>query len=145
MILWRISAYADLSGIGGLRASGRWHHLGRPVVYAADSPAGAMLEVLVHLEIDPEDFPTTLQLIRVELPDLVSRAELPPLPEHWKSDPEVTRAMGDRFLDGRSALLLPVPSAIIPCTTNYLFNPAHPEASGASIQAEKFPLDSRLI
>ena len=55
MILWRISAYADLSGTGGLRVSGRWHQAGRPVVYAATSPPGAMLEVLVHLEIDPED------------------------------------------------------------------------------------------
>ncbi|MFD2405588.1 RES family NAD+ phosphorylase [Azorhizophilus paspali] len=125
-----------------MRASGRWHHIGRPVVYAAESPAGAMLEVLVHLEIDPEDFPATLQLIRIELPDPVSLAELAPLPENWKSDPEATRAIGDRFLDTRSALLLPVPSAIIPCTTNYLFNPAHPEASGASIRVEQFPSTS---
>lgn len=145
MILWRISAYADLSGLGGLRAGGRWHHMGRPVVYAADSPASAMLEVLVHLEIDPEDFPNTLQLIRIELPDSVSLAEAPSLAEHWRTDQESTRRLGDHFLDGRSALLLPVPSAIIPHTTNYLFNPAHPEASRACIQVERFVLDGRLL
>ena len=77
MILWRISAYADLSGTGGLRVSGRWHQAGRPVVYAATSPPGAMLEVLVHLEIDPEDFPTTMRLLRIELPDTVSRHSCP--------------------------------------------------------------------
>ncbi|MBB3105022.1 RES domain-containing protein [Azomonas macrocytogenes] len=79
----------------------------------------------MHLEIDPEDFPSTLQLIRIELPDSVPLADSPILPEHWKSGPQATRIIGDHFLDERSALLLPVPSAIIPCTTNYLFNPAH--------------------
>lgn len=28
-----------------------------------------MLEILVHLEVDQEDFPETLQLLRVEIPD----------------------------------------------------------------------------
>lgn len=145
MILWRISAYADLTGVGGFRAGGRWHHRGRPVVYTADSPASALLEILVHLEIDPEDFPSTLQLIRIELPDPVSRAEAPALPEHWRTDQELTRSLGDRFLEDRGALLLPVPSAIIPYTTNYLFNPLHAEASGACLEVERFPLDLRLV
>ena len=42
MILWRISRHRDLSGEGGLRAAGRWHEAGRPVVYLAESPAAAM-------------------------------------------------------------------------------------------------------
>jgi len=145
VILWRISAYADLSGTGGLRVSGRWHQAGRPVVYAATSPPGAMLEVLVHLEIDPEDFPTTLRLIRIELPDTVSQARLPTLQPGWSAQPELTRALGNRFLDDCSALLLPVPSAIMPSTTNYLFNPRHPQAQSAKIQVEDFTPDSRLF
>ncbi|TWH64166.1 RES domain-containing protein [Azomonas agilis] len=145
MILWRISAYADLIGIGGLRAGGRWHHRGRPVVYAADSPASALLEILVHLEIDPEDLPSTLQLIRIELPDPASLAEAPTLPEDWRTNLAFTRSVGDRFLESRSTLLLPVPSAIIPYTTNYLFNPLHIEANGVCLEVERFPLDLRLI
>lgn len=145
MILWRISAYADLSGIGGLRANGRWHHAGRPVVYAAASPAGAMLEILVHLEIDPEDFPSTLQLIRIELPEEVAIAEPPDLADDWVGQIELTRTLGDRFLQEQGALILPVPSAIIPCTTNYLFNPNHADAATARISTEKFPLDTRLV
>ncbi|AJQ46509.1 RES family NAD+ phosphorylase [Pseudomonas putida] len=145
MILWRISAYADLSGTGGLRVSGRWHQAGRPVVYAATSPSGAMLEVLVHLEIDPEDFPTTMRLIRIELPDTVSQAQLPVLQPGWSAQPELTRALGNRFLDDCSALLLPVPSAIMPSTINYLFNPRHAQAQRAKIQVEDFTPDSRLF
>ncbi|MGB9409097.1 MAG: RES family NAD+ phosphorylase, partial [Terracidiphilus sp.] len=53
--LWRISNYVDLSGEGGLTASARWHTKGKPVVYLADSPAGAMLERIVHMTDMYED------------------------------------------------------------------------------------------
>ncbi len=35
MVIWRIGNHADLSGTGGMRSSGRWHHRGAPVVYLA--------------------------------------------------------------------------------------------------------------
>ena len=104
-----------------------------------------MLEVLVHLEIDPEDFPDTMQLLRIELPDSVSFASAPELPPGWSAETAMTREIGNRFLDEASSLLLAVPSAIIPSTVNYLFNPRHPEASLASVQVELFTPDSRLF
>ena len=52
MELWRISNYADLSGIGGLRAAGRWHSQGRRIVYLADHESSALLEMLVHMDRD---------------------------------------------------------------------------------------------
>jgi RES domain-containing protein len=48
MVLWRISRHRDLDGLGGLRAPGGWHERGLPVVYLAETPAGALLEVCVH-------------------------------------------------------------------------------------------------
>lgn len=79
MELWRISNYADLSGIGGLRAAGRWHSRGRRIVYLADHPSSAMLEMLVHM--DRDDIPRTYQLLRASVPeDIVVEtvaAELP--------------------------------------------------------------------
>ncbi|MHC8314304.1 RES family NAD+ phosphorylase [Pseudomonas sp. LB3P31] len=145
MILWRISSYADLTGRGGVLAGGRWHTAGRPVVYLAGTPAGAMLEILVHLEIDQEDLPETFQLLKVELPDDVSIAPCPTLKKQWAEDPRYTKALGDPFLTGCSALLLPVPSAIMPHSLNYLFNPMHIDSAKATIAAEPFRLDSRLI
>ena len=65
MRLWRISNHVDLSGEGGRRAAGRWSHQGRRVVYLAEHPALAMLETLVHLEVDVEDLPSTYRLIEV--------------------------------------------------------------------------------
>jgi RES domain-containing protein len=66
MELWRISNYADLSGIGGLKAAGRWHSQGRQIVYLANHPASALLEMLVHMDRDLN--PPTYQLLRVVVP-----------------------------------------------------------------------------
>ena len=57
MTLWRVSNYRLIDGQGGLVASGRWHTKGRRVVYSAQSAALALLEMLVHMEIDVEDQP----------------------------------------------------------------------------------------
>ncbi|WP_425439586.1 hypothetical protein [Pseudomonas segetis] len=38
-----------------------------------------------------------------------------------------------------------MPSAIIPSTVNYLFNPRHPEAQSATIHIELFTPGSRLF
>jgi RES domain-containing protein len=145
LILWRISAFADLSGRGGFLAGGRWHTVGNPVVYLAGTPSGALLEVLVHLEIDQEDFPDSLQLLRVEIPDELEPAAMPVLQKGWQVDAMITRSIGDAFLRANAALLLPVPSAIMPHSTNYLFNPLHPDAGHATVTAEVFSLDARLV
>ncbi|MCY4342614.1 MAG: RES family NAD+ phosphorylase [Gammaproteobacteria bacterium] len=55
MILWRISSHADLGGLGGVHRSGRWRSRGVPVVYLSESPALALLEVLVNFEIAPDE------------------------------------------------------------------------------------------
>jgi RES domain-containing protein len=57
MALWRISNHADPSGRGGLTASARWHNQGRSIVYPAETPAGALIEILVHLEVREGRFP----------------------------------------------------------------------------------------
>lgn len=145
MIFWRISAFADLTGRGGLLASGRWHTAGRPVVYLAGTPAGAMLEILVHLEVDQEDFPETLQLLKVEIPDDISIAIAPQLKTDWADDLRHTKGLGDGFLKTAAALLMPIPSAIMPHTQNYLYNPMHMDSAKAVLTGEIFKLDNRLL
>src|SRR5690606_27987878 len=127
-------------------AGGRWHRAGRPVVYLADSPASAMLEVLVHLEVDAEDVPDNLKLLRIEIPDSASMQNLADhLPEQWEDNPAHTRALGDDWLAKNQTLLLQVPSAIMPHTQNYLFNPQHAEAGLAKVEVETLKLDGRLL
>jgi RES domain-containing protein len=147
MRLWRISGFADLSGEGGLRASGRWHNTGRRIVYLADHPASALLEVLVHLEVDVEDFPTHYQLLAIDAPDdiAVTALDETKLPADWRAQVAGTRARGDEWLRAGASALLRVPSAIVPVASNYLLNPAHADASRLSVTGiVRAPFDPRL-
>ncbi|HMM91482.1 RES family NAD+ phosphorylase [Bradyrhizobium sp.] len=145
MEFWRISNYADLSGIGGLMAAGRWHSQGRRIVYLADHESSALLEMLVHMDRDL--FPANYQLLRVVAPDDIAveaiDAELPP---DWREQTLTSRDIGDRWLDRGASALLRVPSAISATGTNYLFNPEHPDSARVVVaEAIKAPFDPRLL
>jgi len=146
--LWRISNYADLKGAGGIKTPGRWHNKGIPVVYMAESPALAMLEVLVHFELDINEVPDNYQLLEVEYSERkgISRLSLDALPDGWQENVALTRAIGDEWLSGLKGVLLRVPSSIVPHGFNYLFNPRHQQASEARIvSAQLHPYDARLF
>ena len=146
MRLWRISNHADLSGEGGLRASGRWHSKGRRVVYLADHPASALIEIMVHLEIDAQDLPSHYQLLGIDVPDETPIARADALPETWREQTALTREHGDAWLRGGATVLLRVPSSIVPEASNYLLNPAHADAARISIaSAVRAAFDPRLM
>ncbi len=148
MILWRVSNYASLDGAGGLHAAGRWHSRGRPVVYCTWNPATALLERLVHFEIDAEDRPERVQILKIEAPDSLSRERIDPetLPSGWMEDWALTQPAGDAWLAGRRTLLLEVPCVLVPETWNVLVNPAHPEASQLKMACVfQHALDPRLF
>ena len=147
MLLWRISNHADLKGIGGLRAGGRWHFAGQPVVYLAEHPALAFLEVLLHQDIRKmEDLPTDYQLLQIEVEDSIAVAEISDWPEDWKSNNSWSRSAGSEGLASRSSLLLKVPSVLVPYASNYLFNPAHPDAETVRIiEARRVDHDPRIL
>ena len=150
MDVWRISNYTDLSGIGGVRAAGRWHSQGRRIVYLADHPSSALLEMLVHMDRDL--IPPTYQLLRIDIPpgmtiETVMTGDLAgDLAGSWWNDMTASREIGDRWLDQSTSALLQVPSAISAQGQNFLLNPAHPDAAKV-IVAEIFhaPFDARLL
>src|SRR4051812_12159338 len=144
MDLWRISNYADLSGIGGLRAGGRWHSQGRRIVYLADHPSSALLETLVHMDRDL--IPPTYQLLRVAIPDdIVVETVGLELPQDWRTKTMVSREIGDRWLDRATSAFLQVPSAISAQGVNFLLNPAHPDALRVGVaEVIQAPFDPRL-
>jgi RES domain-containing protein len=107
------------------------------VVYFAEHPALAALEVRVHLDLPFELLPADFVLMRVGLPDA--------LVADGSANGLETVAAGDLWLrDARSAALR-VPSVLIPNAWNVLLNPRHPDAAGASIVTiEPFRFDPRL-
>jgi RES domain-containing protein len=147
--LWRISNFIDLSGEGGLGASGRWHTEGRLVVYLADCPAGALLERIVHMTDMIEDafLPQFYQLLKVAVPDELVIKQLNTIaPTDWKERPDFTRNLGDAWLASMETPLARVPSAIAPQTWNYLLNPEHPDAKQVIVaEAIKEQFDNRLF
>ena len=148
MVIWRISNYTDLSGAGGLRSSGRWHHRGAPVVYLAENPALAMLEVLVNFELAPGEVPDGYLLLEIEFPDdkgilVVDDSRLP---DGWRERRAHTQIIGGDWLSSSASALFGVPSAVMPKSRNYLLNPRHPDAAAAVIKStNRVPFDQRLF
>jgi RES domain-containing protein len=148
MRLWRISNFADLAGDGGLFASGRWHSRGRRIVYLSDHPASALLEVLVHLEVDPEDLPSGYQLLAVDVDDSIAVDVVEPneLTADWTDNQIATRALGDRWLAAGRSALLRVPSAIVPFAWTWLLNPGHVDVVKTTVaDVVNAPFDPRLF
>lgn len=146
MEVWRISNYVDLSGSGGVRAGGRWHSRGKRIVYLADHPASAVLEMLVHMDRDL--LPATYRLLRVIVPETLSREMVSAegLSADWREHPAVTRDIGDQWLDRSQSALLQVPSVIVPRARNFLLNPAHPDAARFAVaEVIDAPFDPRLL
>src|SRR3546814_19741329 len=125
MILWRVSEFATLDGAGGLIVGGRWHSKGRPIVYLADSSALAMLEMLVHLEI--ETLPPSFQLLKVSVPDGLDHAHWPPGEDPRDAAP--TRAWGGAGLEAAATPTHRVPSTVPPHGANWLLHPGHQAAT----------------
>ena len=144
MILWRISRHRELNGRGGVFFAGRWHHAGVPVVYLAESPAGALIDTCVHLSAN--DVPPSFALLKVLGPDLAfDEIEIGGLGRDWADSVETTRDLGSAWLQRGSSALLRVPSALVPETANYLLNPTHADAALFQIESSfVYPFDSRL-
>lgn len=132
MILWRISTFDDLIGLGGELSTGRWHTAaaGKRIVYLAEHPALAIVESLVNLFGNQHRLPETFQLLRIEVPEETEFDSIQErlLPQQWHENFAQTQALGDDWLQRNETALLAVPSAPSPESTNYLLNPRHPDA-----------------
>jgi RES domain-containing protein len=118
------------SGTGAMLNGGRFNSPGRPVIYAALTFAGAMLEVLVHARIGK--VPKTHVFVEANAPDdlPVEHHDVGTMPTGWDAAGlSVARAFGDTWLtEARSAILV-VPSVVARTEFNALVNPLHSDAS----------------
>ena len=113
-------------GSGAMLYGARWNSPGRRVVYASETYAGALLEILVH---GSGSVPCSQGYVEIEIPAGVSIEEIAPddLP-HWDSASfETTRAFGDRWYDQRRTPVLIVPSVVTRVERNILINQEHPD------------------
>lgn len=146
MILWRISNHSDLSGLGGVHRSGRWHHAGVPVVYLSESPALALLEVMANFDLAPDEFPVAYQLLEVDCASVGTLSvDDGQLAEQWADQRPLTQRIGSEWLAAGASALLKLPSAVVARSWNCLLNPRHADAARATIRSSsRHPFDQRL-
>jgi RES domain-containing protein len=97
-------------------------------MYAAESYAGAMLEVLVHANLSVP--PKNHRVVRISIPERVKIEILKPSAlAGWDSeDLTISREFGDRWLREIRTAVLQVPSVITEGReNNILLNPLHPQ------------------
>lgn len=127
---------------------GRWNRRGVPALYLADSPALAMLEVLVRaptLQHQNHYVAAEFEVDGRRVPSYPADH----LPGGWDDEPagQASRAWGQqRFEDG--LLGFRVPSVVVPIQTTIVLSTRHPDFSSAVKlvrEAVPFPFDRRLL
>jgi RES domain-containing protein len=120
--------HAVFDGTGASVTGARWNSPGRRVIYAADSFAAAMLELLVHTRTGK--VPTSHKWVEVAISKAVSVeiAEPEAIPNWAAEDSEAAREFGDAWFDSRRSLILVVPSVVTNgLSRNVLINQEHAE------------------
>lgn len=104
----------------------RWNSPGRRVVYASETYAGALLEILAHAS---GSVPRTQGYIEIEVPAELSIEEITAdeLPQWDSPSFETARAFGNRWYDERRTPVLLVPSVATRIERNVLMNQEHPD------------------
>jgi RES domain-containing protein len=113
-------------GEGAAAFGGRWNSPGRRVIYAAETYAGAMLEVLANANIGR--VPKHHAWIEILIGKGVSVEELDAARlRGWDaSDQQASRRFGDEWYDQARSTVLIVPSVVARAERNVVINQAHP-------------------
>ena len=150
MTIYRVTkaAYAD-AAFRGSRGRGRWHRLGTPMVYAADAPATALLETLVHAgRADLLEMPYVVFEVRLDAGRHLLRLPPEQLPADWQAWPwpASTQEIGTYWFESEASVVLEVPCAVVPYHRNYLINVQHPDFMELEMEGPAaFPIDPRLV
>jgi RES domain-containing protein len=146
---WRVvkNEYAAnaFDGEGARLFGGRWHSIGRAVIYTSATTSLGLLEQMVHAEsaVLPfyAIFPVTFGSDLVETIDPVG------LPQSWRSSPppfELQR-IGDKWAGSTRSCILEVPSVIVPHESIFMLNPNHPDFATVEIgEPISLDIDHRL-
>lgn len=136
-----------LSGLGGLYAEGRWHMVGKPVVYTASSRSLAMLERLVNDSTDILN--KQLSVTSILIPDKlkIKRLVVSDLPSDWDDHPYILKnqIVGSDWLTSMGEAVLQVPSSVCSDEYNFIINPAHIDAHEIKcVDCQTFSYPKRL-
>lgn len=137
MFVYRIARSRWINDLSGSGISARWNEPGSRMLYTASSLALALLEILVHVQLD-------------QVPDYMWTSAN--VPENWIADladlDDITgpqAAVGTKWLLTGTRVALRVPSVIVP-EKNILLNPNHTDFASIYWQrAQDLEIDPRLL
>ncbi len=116
------------SGSGARLLGGRWNSPGVEVIYAAETFAGAILEVLVHANLGR--IPKTHACVEITIPDDLATKATDATAMTELKNLQASRAFGDRWVQRGETVMLWVPSIVTGGRErNLVLNPAHQEFS----------------
>ena len=130
MIAFRIAdaRHPIFDTTGAMLHGGRWNSVGARVIYAAETYAGALLEILAHSNLSQP--PKSHRVVRIEIPlgvkiESVVQEEVP----GWDAeDAGASRIYGDEWIRSRRTAVLRVPSVITQGREyNLVLNSEHPD------------------
>jgi RES domain-containing protein len=148
--VWRLCAAkygrTAFTGDGARLYGGRWSLSGTALVYAAESRALTVVEVLANVDDVETLFDVAWVLIPADVPvELIERPSR--LPDNWRDFPHPleTQTLGMEWVRTKRSAVLRVPSAVVPGEWNYLLNPAHEHFKRIEIgPPESFAFDPRI-
>jgi len=115
-------------GTGAAIVGARWNIKGQRVIYAAESYATALLEILVHSNL--ARVPRGFALIEIHIPDEIDIEEITAsdLPKWDAPDCAASQSLGSRWYSEMRTAVLVVPSlAASGRQRNLLLNQDHPQ------------------
>lgn len=130
MIAYRIAdaRHPIFDSTGAMLYGGRWNSVGVRVIYAAETYAGALLEVLAHSNLSRP--PKNHRVVRIEIPDdLTIETVLPAELPGWDSeDTSASRNYGDEWYRSKRTPVLRVPGVVTEGRErNLVLNTEHPD------------------
>jgi RES domain-containing protein len=141
--LWRLARrpFDAIDGEGARLFGGRWNRPGLAVVYCAINLSLAVLEILVHLDVELREFPSDYVKIPIEIPRSLKLDRIDHLPEDLADTIEI----GSQWCQAAKTVGLLVPSIVVPEERNLLLNPSHRDFPRLHVrEAQQFRIDARL-
>ncbi len=108
---------------------GRWNSEGKNVIYASESIPVAFLESMVRRQ--GVGFNADFRIMIIDIPEKtgISTINISDLKEGWR-DPgsyNACQIIGDRWYDEAKTMVLKVPSAVLPESSNFVINTEFPD------------------
>jgi RES domain-containing protein len=130
MIAYRIAdgRHPIFDATGAMLHGGRWNPIGLPVIYASETYAAALLEILVHANLSQP--PKNHRVVQIDIPEEVKieTVAIEQIDGWDAADMIASRAFGDEWIKSKRTAVLRVPSVITRGRDNNLvINPAHPQ------------------